>query len=797
VLGALRFRSPEFELFAKLNEEDWKNALKFSDRMQLTIALGLTCREQLPDWVRARIDRDIARNVERWQRIKSEYRELGDAFDAAGLEMAVLKGFAHCPLFVDRPGHRWQSDIDALFVRDQAFEAYEIALRLGYEPLIENDPHPIDHLPTLIRKTGWEWRGDFFDVEIPTSLELHFRLWDSETERFEAAGVEQFWARRQTQQVEELRFVGLDPVDQIANAALHMLRHLLRGSLRLSHAYEIAWMLDQTADDSGIWNRWRELHDASLKRLEAICFALAERWFDCRLPDAAREAMDGLPFEVKRWIETYSASPVEGKFHPNKDELWLHWSLLESPSERLSVLWRRLAPGHLPGPVDAVNIPASQLTWRIKWRARWRYLLYVSSRIAYHLRTLPPTVWGALRWFTGGIGLSPQYWRFFFAEGFFDFGMFIFVILYNLYLLQLGFRENFIGQVSSAMTAGALVGSLAAALAIRRFGLRRSLFASFLLTALISAMRAYATFPPALLGLAFAAGLTSSAWAVAFSPAIAHLTNEKNRARGFSFASSVGIAIGVVGSQAAGRLPGWLTRLHWASSTVAAYREALLAGCAMVGLAIWAFSGVSMDAAPGPEERKLQRPSPLVVRFLIAMLVWNLGTGALNPFFNVFFSRSVHLPVEQIGTVFSIAQLAQVAAILAAPTVFRRFGLTRGISSMQLATGLAMIGLAGASGAVWAAAGYSAYMMAQYMSEPGMFTLLMEGVEVRERGSASALNFLVTFAAQALASAVSGEMLARFGYRPVFLAAAAICVAAALLFRVLLANPKPVAQSTP
>jgi MFS family permease len=116
---------------------------------------------------------------------------------------------------------------------------------------------------------------------------------------------------------------------------------------------------------------------------------------------------------------------------------------------------------------------------------------------------------------------------------------------------------------------------------------------------------------------------------------------------------------------------------------------------------------------------------------------------------------------------------------------------------MQLATGLAMIGLAGASGAVWAAAGYSAYMMAQYMSEPGMFTLLMEGVEVRERGSASALNFLVTFAAQALASAVSGEMLARFGYRPVFLAAAAICVAAALLFRVLLANPKPVAQSTP
>ncbi|HYL39333.1 MAG TPA: MFS transporter [Bryobacteraceae bacterium] len=797
MLGSLRFRSPEFELLAHLTKENWKRALDFADRMQLTLALGLTCRERLPEWVRARIDRDLGKNAERWQRIKGEYGELARAFEAAGLEFAVLKGFAHCPLFVDHPSHRWQADIDALFEREEALKAYDIALGLGYEPLIRDDPHPIDHLPTLVRKTGWEWRGDFFDVQIPTSLELHFRLWDAETERFGAEGVEEFRARRQTQLVDGICFTGLDPVDQIGNAALHMLRHLLRGSLRLSHAYELARMLHHAAEDAALWAHWREVHAAPLRRLEAICFALAARWFDCRLPDAAQEAIAELPSEAARWLETYSDSPVEGKFHPNKDELWLHWSLLDSPGARLAVLWRRLVPGKLPGPADAVNIPASQLTWRIRWRARRRYMLYATSRVLYHLRTLAPTAVSAVRWFLAGTGLGAQYWRFFFAEGFFDFGMFIFVILYNLYLLQLGFRENFIGQVASAMTSGALVGSIVAALAIQRFGLRRSLLVCFSLTALISALRAYATLWPALLGLAFAAGVTSSAWAVAFSPAIAHLTNQRNRARGFSFASSAGIAIGVLGGQAAGRLPGWLTRLNWAHSTIDAYREALLAGCAMVALAIWVFAGVSMDAAPAHEARKLRRPSPLVVRFLIAMAVWNLGTGALNPFFNVFFSRHVHLPVVQIGTVFSIAQLAQVGAILAAPAVFRRFGLARGISGMQLATGLTVIGLAAAGGAVWTAAGYSAYMMAQYMSEPGMFTLLMEGVEVPERGSASALNFLVSFAAQAVAAAAAGEALARFGYRPVFLAAAAICVAAGLLFRVLLARPKPDAPSSP
>jgi predicted MFS family arabinose efflux permease len=415
----------------------------------------------------------------------------------------------------------------------------------------------------------------------------------------------------------------------------------------------------------------------------------------------------------------------------------------------------------------------------------------------HHALAVPSTCHSAARWFAGSAGLGPQYWRFFFAEGFFNFGMFIFVFLYNLYLLQIGFRENFIGLVSGVRTAGSVAGSLAAAIAIQRFGLRRTLLVSFALTAALSAGRSYATLAPALLTLAFAAGLASAVWPVAFSPAIAHLTTEKNRALGFSLASSGGIAIGVVGAQAAGRLPGWLSHAGWASSTVWSYRESLLIGCVMVGLAIWVFSGVNMGGAPLPEARKLHRPNPAVLRFLIAMLVWNLGTGALNPFFNVFFARRVGMPVEQIGMVFSAAQIAQIIAILASPIFFRRFGLTRSISGMQLATGLVLMGLASATGATWAAAGYAAYMMMQYMSEPGMFTMLMGASTVTERGSASALNFLVTFAGQAIAATAAGEMLERFGYPPVFIAASVLCVAAALLFRALLGQARSASPSVP
>jgi MFS family permease len=531
--------------------------------------------------------------------------------------------------------------------------------------------------------------------------------------------------------------------------------------------------------------------------LEAVTFALAHRWFDCRLPAAARGAIEQLPPDLERWLDLYAASPIEGLFHANKDELWLHWSLLSTTRDRLAMVQRRLFPQRLPGPVDAVFVPKEKFTGTVRLRARWRYLTFTAGRVRHHLAALPPVFAGGIRWFAPAASLGSQYWQLFLSEAFFDFGMFVFFFLYNLYLLKLGFLEDTIGLISSVMTAGSIAGSLLAVLAMQRFGIRATLMASFALTAVLSALRASFINKPALLILAAISGIISAVWPVAFAPAIAGLTNQKNRPAGFSFMSAAGISIGVFGGLAASRLPGWLTRLHLASTSVVSYRESLLIGAAIVLLSIWPVSRVRFGAAPPPRDRRLRRPSPMVLRFLIAMVAWYLATGALNPFFNVFFTRRIHLPVENIGYVFSASQIAQIIAILAAPLVFRRFGLTRSISAMQLCTGIAMFALAAVGGPWWAAGAYAGYMMAQYMSEPGMFTLLMDIAPESERSSASALNFLVTFSGQAIAAAAAGRLLQQFGYPPVMIGAAVICAFAALLFLLLMSGAKPRAPSAP
>ncbi len=449
--------------------------------------------------MRQRLRGNLADNAERWNRAQRTYREIAEAFDAAGLEYAVLKGFSHCPLFVSDPRLRRQGDIDFLLTPEQVSCAWDVAARLGYEPIVERDRHPTDHLPTLVRKTGWEWRGDFFDPEMPLSIELHFQLWRQETERLAPGGLDCFWGRRENRELDGLRFTGLHPADTIAYSTLHSLRHLLRGDPGLFHFYELAWLLHHRADDTALWSAWLELHDESLRRLEAICFALGHNWFGGRLPDVAREEIERLPPDVIRWSETFSWSPVAGMFQANKDELWLHWELLNSRRDRYRVLRRRLLPERLRDPGDAVHVPGDRLTWRIRLQGRMQYLRYVASRAGHHARALPSVAGSAIRWFgprwSWGRSIG-GYWR---RKRFFDFGMFVFFFLYNLYLLQLGFRENFLGLMSGLMTAGNVAGSVLSVFAIRRFGMRGTLMTSFALTAGLCSLRASIVSGPALL----------------------------------------------------------------------------------------------------------------------------------------------------------------------------------------------------------------------------------------------------------------------------------------------------------
>jgi hypothetical protein len=397
-LAALHLGRPRPDGLALLTPSEWRETLDFCNRSQITLALRCRAAGAMPPEVLAITDGNLAHNLERTRRIEALYRFLADRLRPAGIEFLALKGLTQCPLFGSDPPHRPQYDID-LFVPPESVHAARAALAaVGYEPLPGMEDHPTDHVPPLIRKTGWQWRGDIFDPDMPLPVELHFRFWNGDLERLPAPGVEEFWSRRELRSIAGVALPALCPPDALGFSALHLLKHVFQGSTRPFHVYELACFLDSRAADESFWAGWRSLHAPELRRLQAAAFALAAHWFGCRL-GPARDEVDRLPPPTRAWFDQFALSPAASPFDSNKDELWLHLSLLRSRRDRFRVAWRRLLPGRLPGPVDdAVYTPAAELSLRRRLLRKVRYVVYLARRTRHHLVSLWRLARSAARW---------------------------------------------------------------------------------------------------------------------------------------------------------------------------------------------------------------------------------------------------------------------------------------------------------------------------------------------------------------------------------------------------------------
>ena len=424
-------------------------------------------------------------------------------------------------------------------------------------------------------------------------------------------------------------------------------------------------------------------------------------------------------------------------------------------------------------------------------------LNFVGSRLRSMLRAL----WEGFRRSLTTNGLGRQFWTYLAAASLFNTGMFIFFFLYNLFLLDYGYTERFLGQVRSANALGGIAGAIPAGILAQRFGLRSAMLLYLVLVVLFSASLALFVSSALQLCLAFLASAAAIAWSVCTLPAVAQLTTEQNRSFGFSVNTASGIGLGVVSSLAGSRLPASLARIVPTATSGQLKQEALLVACGIIAFAVWPASRLRLGPLPA-SEKKLYPRNPFVFRFLAAMCVWSFATSAFSPFFNAYCAKYLRMPLGQIGVAFSASQLSSMLAIVAVPLLFRKVGLVTGITFAQIAAAASLGLLARMSAASGAAAVYVIYTAFLWISEPGMFTLLMNRVEASERSSASALNLLVMSLSGAIAAPLAGGSFARYGYPAVLGVTAVVTLTAACLFRLLvgrelLPGAQPVLKEAP
>ena len=403
LLSALQFQGASTDGLRQLDAAEWEALLAFCDRAHLTLPLSDLPAGVAPAWVAARIRTNVHDNTRRTNHIRETYRRLAQALGEAHLEHLVIKGFTQYPEFVRDANLRMQSDIDIFLPAESILPARDVILKMGYHEL---DPAPnviSDHIPTLVRRTDWQWRGNFYDPEMPPSIELHFCLWNDRLTRFAIKGWERFWDRRVTKSVDGFTFVSFDSVDHVAFLSFHILRDLLIGDWIIHHVYELAYFLHARAHDDGFWVSWRRSHSEQMRSLQAIVFALAKTWFLCEVSQEVERNIHELSPAIRQWLRHFSDSPLEWMFTPNHDSVWLHALLVDSFIVKVGVVRRLLLPNRIP-PVRAANFASSKrrrFAGKAPQRLSLRYAAHVADRLHHFFLVLFRGIWrGGCWWFS-------------------------------------------------------------------------------------------------------------------------------------------------------------------------------------------------------------------------------------------------------------------------------------------------------------------------------------------------------------------------------------------------------------
>jgi lipopolysaccharide/colanic/teichoic acid biosynthesis glycosyltransferase len=389
---------------------------------------------------------------------------------------------------------------------------------------------------------------------------------------------------------------------------------------------------------------------------------------------------------------------------------------------------------------------------------------------------------------------SRNFWVYWTAGVVWSLGLMAYFLVYNLYLLDLGFNEAFVGRVSAAFTFGSLAATLPSGWLLTRLGIKRTIFSGAVLTGLTLLGRAILVSPVLLQCLAFANGASIGAWIVASPPFITQSTNSQVRSWAFSLWHGTSIGTGVLAGILVGffsRHPGFLLGAGFSSEQVEK-RALLFASSAIASSAIFVLfflKEVPVNSHVfltfGRQERGLPLTAQgrkFVGRMLIVLFLWSLFVGSFPPFFNVFFHTVFRQPLAGISWIFSLAQLCQVAAVFCMPLLVSRLGKSKAIPTTQFLSALVLPLLVVVPQTLWAGALYIVYLSFQVMTEPALENFIMDSVLEEERAIVSSFRYLTFFSVQAIAVWLTGLAISRVGYPVVLPIVASTGLGASICF---------------
>jgi len=382
---------------------------------------------------------------------------------------------------------------------------------------------------------------------------------------------------------------------------------------------------------------------------------------------------------------------------------------------------------------------------------------------------------------------SPAARRFLLAELLGWTGQGVFAVLFNLYLVDGGFQESFVGRAVSFNALGVALACLPAGLLADRWGRTRCLVLGAVIDGSAQVIRCTVLVPQAVLAASFIAGVGQAMLAITAAPFITEHSTPRERTHLFSAYFASVLFAGVGGSLIGGWIPNAVHALPFAHGVarLLRYRIALIVGSGLVlsaALPLASILRVAETRSRAHEVRTSRSQLRLLLPTAVNSLLMGSGAGLVIPFMNLYFARRFACSSAQIGSFFSAAQVVTAVAALAGPSIARRFGKLRTAVASQLLSLPFLVTLGAESHLEIAVAAFLVRATLMQASTPLVNAFVMEVLPPELRARSTSLNNMVWNIGWALTSTFAGLLIERFGYSVPFYCTAGFYAVAAGTF---------------
>lgn len=339
-------------------------------------------------------------------------------------------------------------------------------------------------------------------------------------------------------------------------------------------------------------------------------------------------------------------------------------------------------------------------------------------------------------------------------------GISLLVLLYNLYILSLGYRQDMIGLVTLVACLVAVGAALPMAWVANRLGYKTAQILGIVGSAISIALALAIPTAESLIVTELIWGVTFTLMIIVGAPFMSENSTEEERPYLFSIQFVMLMFTAFLGSLFGGELPRlFSTMLNVGVESPTAYQGAL-----SVGVALMVFSAIPLVFLRTPKghlshsarARLTVRDRVQVFKLLVPTLLGAAGGGMIVPFVNVFWKLTHNLNDATIGLIFALSALIMTGFAMFAPLMSRRWGVVRVMVVTQF---LSVVGLFLFGFSPWfllALFGYLGRDTLSNLSRPLLGQFQMDETEIEERAAVSSLSTMVFNLAWGIGSWVSG-----------------------------------------